>query len=103
MNCKQGDLAVIVCVITPLCNPNLGRFVEVLTPRVIDGIPGWKVRMIGRPGVNNAGHERWEGGIRDIFLRPIRDPGPNAVDEIVRSIGAAPKTLTEVREPGFAS
>lgn len=80
MNCEQGDLAVIVRVITPVCNPNLGRFVEVMSPLVIDDIPGWNVRMVGRPGVNNAGRERWEGGIRDCFLRPIRPQSDDAVD-----------------------
>lgn len=38
------------------------------------------------------------GSLPDSLLRPVRDPGPDAVDEMVNLVGAAPKTLTEVRE-----
>ena len=34
----------------------------------------------------------------DELLRPIRDPGDDAVDEMVAKLGPAPMTLTEVRE-----
>lgn len=35
-------------------------------------------------------------GLHDDLLRPIRDPGDDAVDEMVRIAGPAPITLTEI-------
>lgn len=35
-------------------------------------------------------------GIRDGVLRPIRNPGDDAVDEMVAKVGPAPMTLTEL-------
>ncbi len=91
MNCKQGDLAVLIRVVSPHCNPNLGRFFEVLRPTVLDGEPAWTIRIVGTPGVNDQGHELREGKARDRSLRPIRDPGDDAQDETLSWLPAPHK------------
>lgn len=93
MNCKQGDLAFIVRVMTPICNPNLNRLCEVLKPA--EDHPGWwRVRMLGRPGITYHGLEKQEGIMRDCNLRPIRDPGDDATDEMVQLLGK-PQGVTQ--------
>jgi hypothetical protein len=81
MNCKQGDLAIIVAS----CKENLGLIVLCIRPTenlwrsrdgTIDDCPGW---VIDRDVVD------WMGGkdnhIEDACLRPIRNPGDDATDE----------------------
>jgi hypothetical protein len=93
MNCKQGDLAVIVHDEQP---ENLGRFVTVIE-QYIDPVPGWEGRSVWTvlPQTSLVSecwdydakqflylHEnRDESQIPDSFLRPIRDPGEDATDE----------------------
>jgi hypothetical protein len=94
MNCKSGDLAMVMRGFPEL---NRGRVIRVTTVDVLVG------------AVTNTPMWRYEGDldgqfggrcacIADACLRPIRDPGDDEVDEIVKKLGAAPKTLTEVRE-----
>lgn len=73
MNCKPGDLAIIVS--SRLAPENIGRIVEVVRRRSPDGsLPCWIVRS-NQPLVN-----RWEDGFvelvyeriyRDLCLRPV--------------------------------
>jgi hypothetical protein len=85
MNCKPGDLAVIV-----RGSLNLGRFVEVLAPLGVEPEWGgyvwnigtskgqfcWLVRSAGEPLSTVAGVSFVELPIADSALRPIRDqPG----------------------------
>lgn len=95
MNCKPGDLAVVVRSVVPA---NIGRFVSVV--RAV----GWlqaeaSVRIDGRTfRASEPGFYWWleadrpllESGLlrpktsglaADDQLRPIRDPGDDAVDE----------------------
>lgn len=107
MNCRPGDLARVVApgyFIRCWC----GAQTLVVKPDtlVVCAQPyadGWylaeplKVDAIRACGE----HERLTGtcgSLPDHLLRPIRDPGADAVDEMVAKVGVAPKTLTEVRE-----
>lgn len=85
MNCKPGDLAVIVN------GENAGRLVTVLAVSQYHGAGFWYVEIHGRPGtgtwigtktrgIDNFGH------ISDSRLRPIRDPGEEAEDETLQWI-----------------
>jgi hypothetical protein len=83
MNVKPGDLARVVGQDAP---ENNDRLVEVLRP-AFD--PYWWCCLPLSPvlAVEQGGRERWaERGekvyIHDSCLRPIRDPGDDAVDEI---------------------
>ena len=107
MNCKPGDLARVVApgyFVRCAC----GARTLIVKPDtlVVCAKPfadGWyleepvEVRTVWacdpmQPLVGTA------GSLPDHLLRPIRDPGDDAVDEMVLKVGAAPKTLTEVRE-----
>lgn len=83
MNCKQGDLAVIVGGGGPANSVNRGKFVTI--GKFLGHVNGW------------AGSDRWEVDVdvvgtfgtlyrhvRDCYLRPIRDPGEDARDETLQ-------------------
>lgn len=70
MRCKPGDLAVIIRAKHP---ENVGRLVTVVRLND-DGL--WLVEGKG-PGIY----------CRDENLRPIRDPGDDATDEMVERVG----------------
>lgn len=75
MNCKPGDLAVIVN--DPHCDQaDLGRIVEVVAPDPQD-FDEWECRPVGGPPLAYAreGEESRAGcvSIPDEWLRPIRD------------------------------
>ena len=79
MNCKQGDLAIIVrCTLEPSAN---GKIVRCVSSFVIDGHVGWEIDPFVK--VSNG----YYSSVVDRLLRPIRDPGDDAVDEIVRLVG----------------
>jgi len=102
-NCKLGDLAVIIHA--PDAPENLGAIVE-----VVQAVPGcpcgcttgpcWMVTSKGRKLIGfNIFNMRMSAdrvGILDSSLRPIRPQPDDAVDEIVKSAGVAPVTLTEI-------
>jgi hypothetical protein len=82
MNCKPGDLAMVVRAINAR---NLGKIVQVVsfvpalkwrTPNGYRIAGGWRL---------DAPTQGWDGGwnglIPDDCLRPIRDPGDDAADE----------------------
>lgn len=88
MNCKPGDLAVFV---HPRGTPNIafdarnvGKIVTVLRP---SGRSGWWIRchtdFHRRYGPCPAGHDCVTF---DAFLRPLRDPGDDAQDEMLRPL-----------------
>jgi hypothetical protein len=110
MNCRPGDLARIVGL-----DPRLGlndRIVKLCdaSPLVVEGYVSWRleqpleVRLV-QSGIYLATGEIFPAGsvlrslhMADDCLRPIRDPGSDAVDEMVKRVGPAPMTLTEVLE-----
>lgn len=96
MNCRPGDLAIIVTADRYTPNKVLGTIVRVteLDPNgsPVTGMPSWKLDRL------YAVDDFFFNRARDSILRSIRDPGADAVDEMVEKLGVAPKTLTEVRE-----
>jgi hypothetical protein len=98
MNCKPGDLAVVVREM-PLSPGMLGRIVRVVRRATdFERLSGFRVTTEGIPGwVVEAPRMNWEGdvvdsrAISDHLLRPIRDPGDSAVDEMLLLVGSPTK------------
>jgi len=99
MRCKPGDLAMTVA---PFNVGGIGQFVTVVrlakSEEMIDGIafyarvPSWVV-----DGTFRTDGNVFRGGvIADICLRPIRDPGDDAVDEMLQRLGGPNKVLDHV-------
>lgn len=96
MNCKPGDLAVVV--VDEDFKANIGVFVEVIK-RVsdIEGFPAWEVRPLTPvmcwhyPGRESNTASLTEPGElvdwADCELQPIRDPGEDVTDEMVQLLG----------------
>lgn len=98
MNCKPGDLAIIVGATK--APDNNGKIVEVVRPAVAGEVmfglrvrpreASWIVRSIGSPltitlaGIPYQSHER---PYQDRFLRPIRPQPDDATDEMVLIAG----------------
>lgn len=90
MNCKPGDLAILVRSKNP---DHVGRLVDVLRSGedYEDGVQYWSCKVHGSPvlvpiyGPQNRHSGRYvataEVDIPDAWLRPIRDHGDDAVDE----------------------
>jgi hypothetical protein len=78
MNCKKGDLAVVIFVAGETTRPNVGRIVRVVERNEDREYPGygsiacWNVRSEGTPMTNSSGYPLMEGNMPDIALRPIR-------------------------------
>lgn len=82
LNCRPGDLAVIVRGLTT--NRNVGKLVTVIGPGVHEGF--WIVKsdhplkaIFG--GLGGITSECTVGPIEDSRLRPIRFPGEDCIDE----------------------
>lgn len=86
MNCEPGDLAV---VIRSPDERNIGLIVKVLEahPYLFGW---WYVDTAGRGYAANRNGAPVSGSrrvrVRDTDLRPIRDPGDDAVDEMLRPL-----------------
>lgn len=105
MNCKPGDLARVVSPGYFLrCSCGIRTLAVKPDTLVVCAKPladGWylaeplKIETVWGcdPSVPLTGTC---GSLPDHLLRPIRDPGDDAVDEMVRRVGAAPMTLTEI-------
>jgi hypothetical protein len=82
MNCKPGDLAVVV----KACGPNIGKIV-----RCIAFLPAHKVltsrgkEILACWSIDPPLPSHMAGVLADVapddWLRPIRDPGDDAIDE----------------------
>jgi hypothetical protein len=82
VNCKPGDLAVVVRSTVP---QNLGRVFRVT--RFVGQVNGWEGEDrwaidADRPLIGVRGGRSWSA--RDSNLRPIRDPGEDAKDETLQ-------------------
>lgn len=84
MNCKQGDLAIVV---RSLLGQSIGRVVRCVKLSPISGLrnpmtgtvtagPVWETDDFS-PTITGEVHNLWG----DWSLRPIRDPGDDAQDE----------------------
>ena len=91
MNVKPGDLAYTVGMLIPANN---GRIVLVLRLYVdgerlpghradyeLGGEPAWVCESLGAPLGTSADGLQMRRAIADACLRPIRDPGDDAVDQ----------------------
>jgi len=97
MNCVKGDLArwlsrnALVEVLHATCDGDIFTSIsgESFDFENISGKPTWTVRMLGRPqpSTHNPGHVFAELPVLDAALRPIRDPGEDATDEVVERLG----------------
>ncbi|MBK5203907.1 MAG: hypothetical protein JJD98_00410 [Polaromonas sp.] len=73
MNCKQGDLAIVVRVSLSANNWMIGKIVKCEGFEVINGCFGW---MVESPIVSPPGYIFDYEWVADHCLRPIRDqPG----------------------------
>lgn len=87
MNCKPGDLAVLVRMLSAQDLPYLGK--PLTCVRLAEdatftwGEPFWEVAELP-PAY----------AVRDSCLRPIRDPGDDAVDESKQWLPPVPQTDT---------
>lgn len=80
MNCKPGDLAVIVSCQDSFWAKDIGRLVTVVRAWG-DGV-SWLIKPIDGRGFVTADGRRVEmAGDYDSNLRPIHDPGEDARDE----------------------
>ena len=99
LRCKPGDLAVVVgATIHPSMNGRIVRCIRLLgAQEPIDGVSwknpnglaSWLVSSEGSPMPWGGGPFVMRRAIADRFLRPIRDPGDDAVDETLRQLEAA--------------
>lgn len=111
MNCRPGDLARIVGL-HPACGLN-DKIVKLRNESPVIWVEGaapqWKleerVSFVADRNVMDLSGTRYFAGelvyvdaLADSCLRPIRDPGSDAIDEMVAKVGPAPMTLTEVLE-----
>lgn len=109
LKCRPGDLAYIASM-HPAAGLN-GHVVKLTDePAVyIEGIACWqlespvqfKTTMTTRTmsgGVFEPGRVILIDCLADYVLKPIRPQADDAVDEMVRRVGVAPITLTELRE-----
>jgi hypothetical protein len=110
MNCRPGDLARVVGLDARLgLNDKIVRLTNA-PAFMLDGMPHWHLEapvrtVLPTPGISMGNGALVPAGVPliarslpDEYLRPIRPQAHDAVDEMVRLVGAAPKTLTEVRE-----
>lgn len=90
MNCKQGDRAVLVRTSRAQCTlcggwvdvVPAGTFVICEREEPVAGEPGWRVAKPVSVVVSCCRTDYVDMfGFRDRILRPIRDPGDDAVDE----------------------
>jgi hypothetical protein len=109
MNCRPGDLAFIVGL--PALFGLNDKPVKLANLPPVIWMPGtppqWRLEApvffrATRNVVDLAGTRYFAGdlvgidALADGNLRPIRDPGADAVDEMVQRVGRAPMTLTEI-------
>ena len=97
MNCKQGDLAIVV----KADSLNFGRLVRILRPWINGEEPRWSeseflwfVESVGAPLIVPDGFHkglRTKRPFADSSLRPIRDPGDAAEDETLSWLPAPSK------------
>lgn len=99
MNCKPGDLAVIVAPLHEGFDQNIGRIVEVVSyygrGKYKSGVVRdncWFVKgsLVTFTGANYCETSRKHGAdgcIPDALLRPIRPQSDDATDEMVQLLG----------------
>lgn len=102
MNCEKGDIARIIGLPHSVSAAN-DRLVRVSELHVVDGVPYWRfeepVKFRARSAfiffgnTFSAGEKLALEGLNDVFLRPLRHPGDDAVDEMLL-LARAPEAAT---------
>jgi hypothetical protein len=103
MNCKPDDTARFIE------GPNRDRLCRIIGPYEVSPLmtafcgpqgPCWEIEML-QSGVMGLDHRLVPAGTTgwapDAVLKPIRDLGDDAVDEMVRLVGKAPRLVFEPR------
>jgi hypothetical protein len=95
MNCKPGDLAYITGLPAAAESAN-GRFVTLVERYDFHGEPAWRFQRPVEFVVSHAcmccgvalkgGEIAVMTGLQDKYLRPVRDPGDDAQDEMLRPL-----------------
>ena len=108
MNCQRGDLAILIedlWLEGPLTGERIAFCKAGAFVRCVELEPDncWRIEeprafSLSFPGTITIHVVGVLTAIRDDVLRPIRAPRADAVDEMVRLVGPAPITLTEIRE-----
>jgi hypothetical protein len=94
LNCKPGDLAIVVRGDTALTKSAIGIVLRVSRidsdSSTLGGTPMWELDRLYRTetGLFNRAADR--------ILKPIRPQSDDAVDEMVKLVGIAPMTAAEV-------
>jgi hypothetical protein len=83
VNCKKGDIAMYVGTEYPHAQGQVFRCLSWITD--LQGRSGWMTDP--PPPVKGM------RGFADAVLRPIRDPGNDAVDEMVQRCATPPRAL----------
>ncbi len=95
MNCKQGDLALIIGPAGRSCVGKVVRCVELLPVDTRFIIPSGQVRYTSKPGwltdtvvVENPvdGLDLHNRGVSDRFLMPLRPPAADETDTAERGV-----------------
>lgn len=89
MNCKPGDLAIVVAPGPTGANDNIGIIVEVVKPCPTGRTGFWWVISQGRLGINKMDMAVRSGAIHDSRLRPIRPGDLEDETPTVRELEAA--------------
>lgn len=84
MRCKQGDLAIIIGSRNPEGRKFIGSIVKCVEHVHVNGIDWWMIE----PGLTGHEQDSWS----DQNLRPIGNPGEDAVDQMLLVI-QPPQTI----------
>lgn len=95
-NCVPGDIARVVGFSAPVSDAN-DRLVRVVSPTIVNRLPGWTLEeplcltisdvcRTANGAVFVPGDRAQITEIADKHLRPIRHPGDDAVDEMLRPL-----------------
>ena len=89
MNCKPGDLAILIAPGPTGEAHNIGMIVEVVKPCPTGRAGFWWVVSQGRPGINRMNMKVQSGAVHDARLRPIRPGDLEDETPTVRELEAA--------------
>ena len=88
MNCKPGDLAIVVGGRDPNCPPRRGTIVKVDRPSKV-----WPQCWVMDPPIVDPA-DGYSVHVQDKHLCPIRDPGDDAVDETLLRLPSPRQEVT---------
>jgi len=94
MRCNVGDYALVLRTVWPGLQKFVGTVVFIERPSPGLGLPYWRVS----PKTIDES-DGCTGDWQDADLKPLRDPGPDAIDETIQRLGKPmDKNLRELEE-----